>query len=228
MEDVREHGRTILFVSHNMQAITRLCQRALLISNGTIQQDGPAADTAGRYLLSSFRIPAERTWSDAQSAPGDEVVRLRGIRIRQQTGETIESIDIRDQVGIEITYDVLKESERLVPSLQFHNDGGTCVFMTQDLDPAWRGKVRPPGTFRNLVWIPGNFLSEGVLLVSVSLGTQQPIRNHTHQRDVVAFNVVDTFSGDSARGEWDGPMVGVVRPLLTWTTEYSGQGGSGR
>ena len=42
MEDVREHGRTIIFVSHNMQAVTRLCQRAVLVSGGTIKEDGPA------------------------------------------------------------------------------------------------------------------------------------------------------------------------------------------
>ena len=221
MEDVREHGRTILFVSHNMQAITRLCQRAILISNGTIQQDGTAADTAGSYLLSSIRIAAERVWGDAHSAPGDEVARLRSVRVRQGSGETTDTVDIRDQVGIEITYDLLKESSLLVPSLQIHNDTGTCVFTTQDLDPVWRGKVRPSGTFTSVAWVPGNFLSEGALLVSVSLATQHPIKIHTHQRDVVAFNVVDSFSGDSARGEWDGPMAGVVRPLLRWTTEYT-------
>src|ERR1051325_6277626 len=62
MEDVREHGRTVLFVSHNMAAITRLCQRAILISHGVIQKDGPAAEVASAYLSSSLRTSAERSW----------------------------------------------------------------------------------------------------------------------------------------------------------------------
>ena len=221
MEDVREHGRTILFVSHNMQAITRLCERAVLISGGTIQQDGSAADTAGTYLLSSFRASGERTWSERSSAPGDSVVRLRRVRIRSEAGDTVESVSIRDQFGLEIVYDVLQDVALLVPSIQVHDESGTCVFTTQDLDPEWRGKVRPSGTFTAVAWIPGNLLSEGALLVSVSLGTQKPLKIHAHCRDVVAFNVVETFGGDTARGEWDGPMAGVVRPRLRWTNEYT-------
>ncbi|HKR54720.1 MAG TPA: ABC transporter ATP-binding protein, partial [Gemmatimonadales bacterium] len=55
MEDVHQHGRTILFVSHNMDAVTRLCERALLISSGGIQKDGPASDVASAYLLSTLK-----------------------------------------------------------------------------------------------------------------------------------------------------------------------------
>jgi lipopolysaccharide transport system ATP-binding protein len=221
MEDVREHGRTILFVSHNMQAVTRLCERAILISGGTLQQDGPAVETAGSYLLSSFRMAAERVWTDSGSAPGDEVVRLRRVRVRNESGQTTESLDIREPVGLEITYEVSQHSSGLVPSLQLFDEAGTCIFITQDLDPTWHGKVRPVGMFTSVAWIPGNFLAEGALLVSVSIGNQHPVKIRIHERDVVAFNVVESFGGGSARGQWDGAMPGVVRPLLKWTTEYS-------
>jgi lipopolysaccharide transport system ATP-binding protein len=42
---------------------------------------------------------------------------------------------------------------------------------------------------------------------------------HAHERSAVAFQVVDSPVGDSARGDYIGPMPGVVRPLLNWTTE---------
>src|ERR1700704_715536 len=84
MEDVRQHGRTILFVSPNMDAVTRLCQRAILVSQGVIQKDGSAAEVAGAYLLSSLRTTAERTWPSAESAPGNNVVRLRSVRVRDE------------------------------------------------------------------------------------------------------------------------------------------------
>src|SRR6266481_6036983 len=85
MEDVSQHGRTILFVSHNMQAITRLCERAILISHGGLQQDGSASETAGKYLLQSASTPAERVWSEPLSAPGDGVARLRKVRVRDES-----------------------------------------------------------------------------------------------------------------------------------------------
>jgi lipopolysaccharide transport system ATP-binding protein len=221
MEDVRQHGRTILFVSHNMQAITRLCTRAILISGGGVQHDGPAAETAGKYLMASMSATAERAWPELSAAPGDGVARLRKVRIRDTDGNTVDSIDIRKRVGVEMMFDVLEDGPALTPSMEFHDESGTCVFITQDLDPTWRGKPRPRGTVTTVVWIPGNLLSEGLLLVSVALSTPHPLKNHFNQREVVAFNVVDTFEPDSARGDWDGPFPGAVRPLLTWTTQTS-------
>src|SRR6266850_603893 len=100
MEDVRAHGRTILFVSHNMQAVTRLCERAILISHGTVKEDGPAPAIAGAYLLSSFSATAQRVWAEARSAPGDDIVRLRAIRVRTESGDTVDSVDIRRRFGI--------------------------------------------------------------------------------------------------------------------------------
>jgi lipopolysaccharide transport system ATP-binding protein len=221
MEDVRAHGRTILFVSHNMQAVTRLCERAILISHGTVKDDGPAPAIAGAYLLSSFSTTAQRLWADAGSAPGDATVRLRGIRVRTESGDTVDSVDIRRRFGIELTYDVLQDGSVLVPALEFQNESGACVFQAQDLEPRWRDKPRPRGTFTAVAWIPGNLLTEGALLVAVWIGTQRPLKLHVHLPDAVAFRVVDPYEGDSARGEWDGQFPGIVRPLLEWTTEWS-------
>ena len=221
MEDVRQHGRTILFVSHNMQAITRLCERAILVSGGGIQHDGPASETAGKYLMSSMSTGAERTWAEAHGAPGDDVACLRSVRVRDKAGDTIDSIDIRREVGVEMVFEVLQDGHTLIPAMEFHNESGTCVFVTQDLDPAWRGKPRPRGTVATVAWIPGNLLSEGLLLVSVWLTTSHPLKSHFCERDVVAFHVVDSFEPDSARGDWDGPFPGIIRPLLTWSTETS-------
>ena len=221
MEDVREHGRTILFVSHNMQAVTRLCTRAILISRGGVQHDGPAAETAGKYLLGSVGTSAERVWPDPVKAPGDGLVRLRELRVRNESGESVDSIDIRHSVGIEMVYDVLQEGHVLVPALQIHNGSSTCLFASRDLDPAWRGRARPRGRFTSVAWIPGNLLAEGLLVVSASIGTPHPPKNRFYCRDAIAFNVVDSFESDSARGDWDGPMPGVVRPLLKWTTQSS-------
>src|SRR6185436_12730839 len=43
MQEVGQQGRTVLFVSHSMPAITRLCTRAILLHQGRVQADGPAA-----------------------------------------------------------------------------------------------------------------------------------------------------------------------------------------
>lgn len=218
MEDVRQHGRTVLFVSHNMSAVTRLCQRAILIAGGAIQQDGPASQVTSSYLLSSLNTAAERRWEDPAASPGDDVVRLRAIRIRSTEGATIEAADIRQPIGIEMTYDVLKPGHYLVPRYELLNESGLCVFSTLGLEPEWRTRPRPMGRLVSTAWIPGNYLAEGTLLVTGRVFSPEPLKNHFYERDLVAFHVVDSLDGDAARGDWEGALPGVVRPLLEWTT----------
>ncbi len=223
MEDVRQHGRTILFVSHNMEAVTRLCQRAILVSEGVIQKDGSAAEVASAYLLSSLRTSAERTWPTADAAPGNKVVRLRGIRVRDEDGKTQESFDIRQRVGLELVYDVLEPGHQLSCHILLTNESGVRLFGTLDLDPRWRSP-RPVGHFTSTAWIPGNFLAEGAVLVSASISTSKPFAFHLAVTDAVGFHVTDPLEEDSARGDWDGEFPGLVRPLLSWTTTFNRDG----
>jgi ABC-type polysaccharide/polyol phosphate transport system ATPase subunit len=51
MSEIRSHGRTILFVSHDMAAVTRLCRRVVLLKSGQIVADGAPADVVNRYLI---------------------------------------------------------------------------------------------------------------------------------------------------------------------------------
>ncbi len=223
MEDVRQHGRTVLFVSHNMSAVTRLCQRALLISEGGIQKDGPVAEVAGAYLLVSLKASASRAWPDVAHAPGDEIVRLRSVRIRTEDGTTAETVDIRRPVGVEMVFDVLKPGHALVPYYDLFNEGGLCIFTTQDLAPEWRRRPRPVGRFTAVAWIPANFLAEGAVVVNVGAYTMTADghRDYFKEQDVVIFQVIDSAEGDAARGDWDGHWAGIVRPLLPWTTDFT-------
>jgi lipopolysaccharide transport system ATP-binding protein len=56
-------------------------------------------------------------------------------------------------------------------------------------------------------------------VVNVALNTMDPIIVQFHETNAVAFQVVDSFEGDAARGDWPGKFRGVVRPMLKWTTQ---------
>lgn len=218
MQDVGQGGRTVLFVSHSMPAVTRLCNRALLLNAGTVIADGDTATVVNRYMQSGMRTMAEHRWGLAERPPGNATVRLRSVRVRSKTGETVETLDIRQPVGVEIGYDVLTEGWLISPSIVLHNEEGICLFNATDLDPAWRRQRKPVGSYVSTAWLPGNYLAEGLVVVSVGLTTYVPLTQHCFERDIVAFQVVDTPDGDSARGDFAGTMGGVVRPLLEWTT----------
>jgi lipopolysaccharide transport system ATP-binding protein len=219
MEDVRQAGRTVIFVSHNMPAITRLCPRTILIENGTVAFDGPSAEAVNMYLGSGTRTNAAREWNDLTTAPGNEIVRLCGVRVRSEHGEICESVDIRRAVGIEMEFEVLQSGHVLVPNYHFINQEGVCVFVASEHDENWKRRPRPAGRYLSTAWIPGNFLTEGALIIGAAITTMDPQRIHFFERDVVAFQIVDSLDGNAARGDYAGSIPGVVRPLLKWTSE---------
>jgi lipopolysaccharide transport system ATP-binding protein len=221
MEGVAKEGRTIFFVSHNMPAITRLCERVIYLSEGKLCADGASHEVVKAYLHSGFGTMHSREWLDPDKAPGREVARLRAVRVRIGDGEASEKIDIRNPVGIEMEYEVLKHGYKVLPSLGLHNDEGVFLMECVDLDPAWRGRIRPAGRYRSTAWIPGNLLAEGTIFVTVGLETVEPQIVQCYERQVVAFQVIDSGEGNSARGDYAGHLNGVVRPLLNWTTVSS-------
>ncbi|MGE3818184.1 MAG: ABC transporter ATP-binding protein [Isosphaeraceae bacterium] len=223
MEDVGQQGRAVLFISHSMPAVTRLCSRTILLDEGRVVQDGPSHEVVGTYLVGNLGTTAAREWPDLGEAPGNEIVRLRAVRVRSEDGRVVASIDIRNPVGIEMEYEVRIPGHVLVPNLHFHNEEGVCVFVTQELEPEWRGRPRPAGRYVSTAWVPGNFLSEGTLVVGAAISTMTSLRVHFFERDAVAFQVVDSTDGDSARGDYAGRVPGVVRPLLRWTTAIGGE-----
>ncbi len=219
MRDIRRQGRTIFFVSHDMTAITRLSKRVVLLEGGRVVSDGPAQQVVKDYLSSNWMAGAERAWDDESQAPGNEIARLCRVRVRGEEGATLPVADIRRPVGIEVAYDVLEEGRALSPVVELYNEEGTEIFSTHDTGAEWRRRPRARGRYTSTVWIPGNLLAEGSLIAHVSLMSHHPATAlHAHAPNAVAFQVVDSQTGDSARGDYVGPMPGVVRPLLRWTT----------
>ena len=219
MRDVSERGRTLIFVSHNMQAVTRLCSRAIWIEHGKIREDSAAKAVVSNYLNSQTETASEKFWNDLEDAPGNEIVRLRAVRVADENGKADSAFDIRRPIFIEMTYEVLQPDKVLMPSLQLYNEEGICIFTSQDLDETWRKVPRPKGTFTSRARIPANFLSEGNFFVNVSAATYEPLNIHFTERDAAAFIVTDTLDGNSARGDFAGQMDGIVRPILVWETD---------
>ena len=217
MNEVAGHGRTVLFVSHDMNAVMRLCPRAILLDQGRITADGSSAEVTQIYLHSDHGTIAERVWSDPKTAPQDHVARLRSVRIHDEDGQTTPIIDIRRPVGIEMVFEVLEGGHVLMPNHHVFNEDGVCLFVAMpSLDPEWKRHPQPPGLYSCTAWIPGNFLAEGTVVVSPALSTPDPATVHFWEKDAVAFQVADSLDGDSVRGDYAGHFPGVIRPVFRW------------
>jgi lipopolysaccharide transport system ATP-binding protein len=220
MEDVGQHGRTVILVSHDMPAITRLCKRAILLNKGEVVQTGTAYDVVTHYLHAGH-IKACEEWPDLDQAPGNEVVRMRAVRVKSESGQVTDVVDIRKPMRVEIEYDILQPGHTIVAQFGFNTEEDVIAFIVNDRDPAWYRRPRPVGHYLSTAWIPGNFLSEGTMVVGGGLLSEDPWQLHCDVPRVVGFRVVDPGTGDTARGDVTGRWEGVVMPLLKWTTEHS-------
>jgi lipopolysaccharide transport system ATP-binding protein len=218
MEEVGSKGRTVLFVSHSMPMVLRLCSRVVLLAEGSVVADGTAHEVTRSYLHSDAGSPVERTWVKPESAPGDSVARLKAVRVLDEQGKVAELIDIRKPVSIEVEYWNLQSSVRPVVSIHFINEDGTRLFMTNDhVNTAWWNTPRLPGLVRSRCCVPGNFLAEGRVFIMVALCSYNPDVIHAIEYDAVSFQVIDRSEGDGVRGVFSQPWPGVVRPMLEWS-----------
>jgi lipopolysaccharide transport system ATP-binding protein len=221
MQDVGQSGRTVLFVSHSMPAITRLCERAIWLHQGKLAADGHPHRVVSTYLSEGQGTVAVREWPDLSRAPGSDVVRLCAVRIRSEEGQVADAVDIRRPVGVELEYEVFKPGHVLQIYYRVRGPEGVVAFIAMDQDPQWRGRPRHTGRYLSTGWIPGNLLSEGTMFIGAGIQTVEPFIVHVDQREaVVAFEVIDCPGGETARGDYARVIPGAVRPLLRWETEF--------
>jgi lipopolysaccharide transport system ATP-binding protein len=221
MGDVSQEGNTVLFVSHNMATVSRLCDRTLLLEEGKVLTDGQSEKVVAKYLQTGLGTTAKREWQSIEAAPGNEFVRIQSVRVVNEDMRTVESIDVRKPVGIEIVFRILKRVSPFRPQIALYNERSIHVFNALDTSPIW-GEVREVGQYSSVAWIPGNLLNEGTMVVSVFLLNPLPVTiRYASAFDTVSFQVVDPGEGESAKGDFNRQWGGAVSPLLKWTTEYS-------
>jgi lipopolysaccharide transport system ATP-binding protein len=168
-----------------------------------------------KYLHSDFGTSAQRTWA-GMLRPGNDQVKLLAVRIHNKNFEVKETYDITEPIGITMDYEVLQEGEIFTHSYNFHNEDGINIFNTHDTVSEIQNKPHEKGIYMVTMWIPGNLLAEGIVLVGVAIIKISPFQIYFHELNAASFNVVDNMRGDSARGNYVLGFAGIVRPLLQW------------
>jgi lipopolysaccharide transport system ATP-binding protein len=215
MEDVSRGGRTVLFVSHNMDAVNRLCGSAVFLEQGQVVNTGKCRDVVARYLAGGGGTSAVREWKDA-AKPGNETVRLISVQAANNTGTLTQEFDIRQEIVISMTYEVLDGKVPLVNNLNIFDEKGKLVFVTHDVKSPNYNKARLKGQHTATVIIPGNLLAEGRYGISAAVVSLFPFKTHFYEEQAIWFQVFDSYSGESARGLHTGEFPGIIRPLLEW------------
>ena len=164
MEDLSQSGRTVLFVSHNMQAVAQLCDRAILLDGGRIVKRRP--ERGGRRATTSRRARQrlEPRVGRPRRAPGTTSCDC-GRCGWSGRGRAAAAVDVRQPVGIEIGFTRARRRAAGLPE-----DQGLRPARRRRVQRAWtRARAgtsrRRRATTSSTAWIPGNLLNEGLISV---------------------------------------------------------------
>ena len=215
MQDISQGGRTVIFVSHNTQSITSLCDRCLLLEGGRIKREGSTSEVILEYLGGGSAAKAD--YLNTSRVIGDEFVQLTFGEILNHLGYPVVESDIRNVLRIRMGFRVLRKSDiKYVPNLHFIVPGGAYAFISTPREPC----EYDPGDYVVECELPGDFLNEGAYFVGLAMTSFSPgLMVHFYEESALTFNVRDSMEGSVARFGYVNIIPGVVRPQFRWTTE---------
>ena len=214
MAAMTSEGRTVIFVSHNLSAVSRLCPRALLLDKGRLLMDAPSEEVVAAYVEQAGG-GASMEWSE-ETAPGSEDVKLVRVAATRSGGEPAAVFAVNDPIELHVVYRVngSRPSFRVVVTLYA---GGTLAFALMEPTETVR---QGPGVYESVVVIPPDLLAELAYSVHVSIFASRGVKmHHVQQVDAVMFQVVGPIDGSSARGDYGERLKGVVMPKLDWSMQ---------
>ena len=130
MRDVSSgEGRTVLFVSHNMAAVTALCKRALLFERGRLVADGPASTVVEQYLRpASEQVTGVYDLRNSPARVEGSTTIIVGARVLDQSGEPISAAVPLQRIRVEVDLDPPTPMRTPMVDLAFNNSRGERIF----------------------------------------------------------------------------------------------------
>jgi len=206
MRDVAGHGRTILFVSHNMTAVKSLCSRVVLMKNGELVANGPTETVISDYQSLEFQEALHRTFDPPLGKPEFEKhgIYLKEARIIYDRTKS-EMLRIGMPFSIEFCVFSEKPSHEVNLSPHYLGTGGEVIFAA-------------PSPQKNLEagenWfrceIPGTLFNDGIYTI------QLMVIKDSNAIQVVNEALVFEIHEEERRGNWFGKWPGVIRPKFDW------------
>ena len=220
IEDVAKGGRTVLFVSHNMQAVSGMCNLAVALDQGRITHVGEASKVILNYLKevgSTTETAREQVWDDPTTAAGNDQIRLRRIRLLAETDYPLQEIHLDTPIRIEIEYWNLVPKTNVILNLSIYSMDGSDVLEDWTAEETnWRGRTFPRGLFRTVCRIPGNLLNEGTYRIRILFFELESTKHLYDHKEALVFSVSDL---SERVVPWYGRFIGFVHPKLSWTTD---------
>lgn len=202
MSDVAGDGRTIIFVSHNMQAVQSLCKSALYLRSGMVVDSGPTERVINNYLSREVKNCVAQSWTLGTDAPGNDKIRLLSAELEPHTTDGSNVVDVNTPFDLKFGFYNYNEGVNLNLSLVLNTTSGVCVF-----NVSTQSTVIGKGEHTSVLSIPGRLLNDDVYTISLYFVRDGSAVEYVIH-DLLTFEVVD----EQRQGAWFGKWVGAVRP----------------
>jgi lipopolysaccharide transport system ATP-binding protein len=188
--EVAKRGRTVLFVSHNMAAVQRLCDVCIWLDQGRLKLHGPTEQVVREYLDQEAPSVCSATLPQDPNKP----MQLRKIAVFGQDSDRKGWVEFSEPVNLVLEYDINRALSSVHVACFVHDSQGICIFGTgdADTDPERLG-LREPGRYQTRFQIPPRLLGEGKYQVTVTMGVPYVLIHDRHE-SLVQFEVLDKSS----------------------------------
>jgi len=216
MNTVADQGRTILFVSHNMAAISRLCNRVVLLDKGRIIQEGDPETIIQAYFAQGEQSSGLLVLKP-ENKPGAQI---EEIGIANEDEQFSSSVKVHRDFFLHLRFRVHEKLDQARVAISVLTQDGTTVFVTMHTDenPGEKRELLP-GDYRARVRVPAHFLNVGTYSLNVQIIGRRPGYGRVkldHAQQALNFRVEQT---GTISLEVNASRPGVVTPILSWSLE---------
>ena len=217
MSDVCSDGRTILFVSHQLQAVRQLCHRAVWLERGRVSAIGASDDIVNQYVTMERRSDTlDAINAEIARQPKDPDFQLRAVDVRQSSCSTVE-IDAGTPVDVRVEYDVFREAYGLHVYFQINDMDGTVIFESlHNGDGDEHLPLVRPGHYVSTATIPADFLAGRMYELQIN-GAIHSVRTLLKSSLSLSLHVHPTGRVNRAYAGYD--TAGKIAPLIQWRTD---------
>jgi homopolymeric O-antigen transport system ATP-binding protein len=194
MGSFAQSGRTVVFVSHNMEAVRNLCQRCIWMKDGRLHKDGTADEIVEAYFNS---LSSERSFYCSNEDYG---LTIHKVALKNDRGEESSQFRPGEDLTVEFSYEAHKRIERPIIALGVLGVNGACFTSNMLLDgyrPDFlEGVGQMACTFKSIPLLPQNYT---VKMIVRSANVKDIIINY---QEVAGFSVAGDLAEYGYKGEF--------------------------
>lgn len=211
MNDVaHSEGRTVLFVSHNMGSVRRLCNNGILLENGMLKTTGSIESVIDAYMSGYDLSVRQRAWD----VDPNRIASITGVTLNINGKRDDQLIDMNDRIDVEISYFVKENIPHSNLSLSLYKEG-ILLFRTWDSDSIEEMRhSRKKGYHVSKLTLP-NFLLPGVYNLRLGMGVPNQGTIHVID-DCLQFEINNVLT-DGANSAFT--RGGVIKTDIKWTDQ---------